>query len=162
MRQVATVALALAVSFGVASAATANPADKAAKAQAVINAYIDTHPEMIVDLSDVSGEYCFNTWNVNGSHMTHYAIDPSKTTEDMIDFVQAQSFIDADIDITKLPTLPTELGAMENGQWYYLPKGGVEPHHGYKAFPIALMVRATDIQAPSDMVGFLREFGLRF
>ena len=56
MRHVTTIALALAVSLGVASAATAHPADKAAKAQAVINAYIDTHPQMIVDFADVSGE----------------------------------------------------------------------------------------------------------
>ncbi len=146
MRHVTTVALALAVSLGVASAATANPADKAAKAQSVIVAYIDTHPEMIVDFADVSGEYCVNTWRVGGAHMTHYAIDPSRTAEDVIDFVQAQSFIDAGIDVTTLPQLPSELGAMENGQWYYLPKGGVEPHHGSQAFPIALMVRATDIQ----------------
>ncbi len=146
MRHVTTVALALAVSLGVASAATANPAETAAKAQAVINAYIDTHPEMIVDLADVSGEYCVNTWRVGSAHMTHYAIDPSKTTEDVIDFVLAQSFIDAGIDVTKLPTMPAKLGAMENGHWYYLAKGSAEPHHGSEAFPIALMVRATDIQ----------------
>jgi len=146
LRHVVTVAFALAVSIGVASVATANPADKASKAQAVISAYIDTHPEMIVDFADVSGEYCVNTWRVGGAHMTHYAIDPSKTAEDVIDFVQAQSFIDAGIDVTKLPTMPVKLGAMENGQWYYLPKGAAEPHHGAAAFPIALMVRATDIQ----------------
>ncbi len=146
MRHVATVALALAVSFGVASVATAHPTGKAAKAYAAIGTYIDTHPEMIIDFADVSGEYCVNTWKVGGAHMTHYAIDPSKTTEDMIDFVKAQSFIDAGIDVTKLPRLPAKLGVMENGQWYYLPKDGAEPHHGSAAFPVALMVRATDIQ----------------
>lgn len=146
MRHVATVALALAVSFGVASVATAHPTGKAAKAYAAIGTYIDTHPEMIIDLADVSGEYCVNTWKVGGAHMTHYAIDPSKTTEDMIDFVKAQSFIDAGIDVTKLPRLPAKLGVMENGQWYYLPKDSAEPHHGAAAFPVALMVRATDIQ----------------
>ena len=132
--------------MGLAGVATANPVDKAAKAQSVIAAYIDTHPEMIVDFADVSGEYCVNTWRVGGAHMTHYAIDPSKTTEDVIDFVQAQSFIDAGIDVTKLPRLPNKLGVMENGQWYYLPKDSAEPHHGAAAFPVALMVRATDIQ----------------
>ena len=146
MRHVATVALALAVSFGVTTLATAHPTGKAAKAYAAIGNYIETHPEMIIDLADVSGEYCVNTWKVNGGHMTHYAIDPSKTTEDVIDFVKAQSFIDAGIDVTMLPRLPNKLGVMENGQWYFLPKGGAEPHHGSKAFPIAMMVRATDIQ----------------
>ncbi len=146
MKHVTTVALALAVSLGVASVATAHPTDKAAKAHAVIGAYIETHPEMIIDFANVSGEYCVNTWKVKGAHMTHYAIDPSKTTEDVIDFVKAQSFVDAGIDMTKLPRLPSELGAMKNGQWYYVPKDGVEPHHGSMAFPVALIVRATDIQ----------------
>ena len=146
MRHVATVALALAVSFGVASVATAHPTGKAAKAYAAIGNYIDTHPEMIIDLADVSGEYCVNTWKVKGGHMTHYAIDPSKTTEDVIDFVKAQSFMDAGIDVTLLPRLPAKLGVMENGQWYYLPKGGAEPHHGWKAAPLALIVRANNIQ----------------
>ncbi len=146
MKHVTTVALALAVSFGVASVAVAHPTGKAAKAHAVIGNFIVMHPEMIIDFADVSGEYCVNTWKVEGGHMTHYAIDPSKTTEDVIDFVKAQSFIDAGIDVTTLPELPSELGVMENGQWYYLPKGGAEPHHGAKEFPIALMVRATEIQ----------------
>ncbi len=146
MKHVTAVVLALAVSLGVASVATAHPIDKAAKAHAVIGAYIETHPEMIIDFANVSGEYCVNTWTVKGSHMTHYAIDPSKTTEDVIDFVKAQSFVDAGIDMTKLPRLPSKLGAMKNGQWYHLPKDGMEPHHGSKAFPVALIVRATDIQ----------------
>lgn len=34
-------------------------------------------PETAIDLSDVSGEYCFNTGIGEGGHMTHYAIDPS-------------------------------------------------------------------------------------
>ena len=126
MKHVTAVVLALAVSLGVASVATAHPIDKAAKAHAVIGAYIETHPEMIIDFANVSGEYCVNTWKVKGGHMTHYAIDPSKTTEDVIDFVQAQSFIEAGVDVAKFPRYPGKLGAMKNDQWYYLPKGGAE------------------------------------
>ena len=116
------------------------------KALETINNYLDTHPEMVIDFSKVSGEYCINTWKVGGGHMTHYAIDPSKTTEDVIVFVKAQTFVDAGVDVTKLPRSPKKLGAMENGQWYFLPKGAAEPHHGLKEFPAALIVRATDIQ----------------
>ncbi len=146
MRHAIAVVLAFLVSLGVATAATAGSTDKVTRAQGVINAYLDTHPEMIVDLADVSGEYCVNTWKVGGGHMTHYAIDPSKTTEDVIDFIKAESFTSSGIDMTALPTLPGTLGAMEEGQWYYLPKGAAEPHHGSQSFPIPLVVRATNIQ----------------
>ncbi len=138
--------LAIAFSVGATNATIGGTEDKAAKAQAAINAYIQTHPEMIIDFSKVSGEYCVNTWKVGGGHMTHYAIDPSKTTEDLIDFVKAQSFVDGGIDVTKLRRMPDTLGTMKNGQWYYLPKGAAEPHHGSKAFPLALIVRSSDIQ----------------
>lgn len=146
MKNSTVAVLAAALCFGVANVASAAPADNAAKAQSAIGNYIETHPEMIIDFSKVSGEMCVNTWKVKGGHMAHYAIDPSKTTEDIIDFVKVQTFIDAGIDVTKLPRMPEKLGAMKSGQWYYLPKGAAEPHHGKKAFPLALMIRATDIQ----------------
>lgn len=142
---IASLLAGLMASLAFTNTATAGSADKVAKAHAAIGAYLETHPEMVIDFSDVSGEYCVNTWKVKGGHMAHYAIDPSKTTEDVIDFVKAQSLIDAGIDVTKLPRLPSELGAKKNGQWYYLPKGGFDPHHGKKQ-KRALMVRATNIQ----------------
>ena len=146
LQHATAVILAGAVSLGVASVAAAGSADKAAKAHAAIGTYLETHPEMVIDLSKVSGEYCFNTWKVKGGHMTHYAIDPSKTTEDMIDFVKAQSFVDAGIDVTKFPQLPSKLGAMKKNQWYYLAKGGADPHHGKKRSKWAAIVRAANIQ----------------
>lgn len=146
MKSSIATALVITAFLGVANVASAASEDKAAKAKAAISNYIDTHPEMIIDFSDVSGEYCVNTWKVKGGHMTHYAIDPSKTTEDLIDFVKAQTFIDSGIDVGKLPRMPGKLGAMKNGQWYYLPKGAAEPHHGAKEFPLALIIRATDVQ----------------
>ena len=144
MKRIAVAAIGLFAALALSQGALAEAAKD--KASATIDAYLQSHPEMVIDFSKTSGEYCINTWKVGGGHMTHYATDPSKTTEDVIDFVKAQSFIDAGIDVTTLPELPSELGAMENGQWYYLPKGGAEPHHGAKEFPIALMVRATEIQ----------------
>lgn len=119
--------------------------DKFQNTEAVFRAYMQSHPEIVVDLSNVSGEYCINTWSVGGGHMTHYAIEPSSTKEDIVDFVKAQSFVDAGVDVTQLPSLPDKLGQMRNGQWYYLPMGGMDPHHGRKT-PVALVVRATDLR----------------
>lgn len=133
-------------SFTYAGVAVAGSGDKVAKANAVIGQYLQTHPEMVIDFSNVSGEYCINALKVQGGHMTHYAIDPSKTTEDVIVFVDAQPLIDAGVDFSKLPRLPSRLGGMKNGQWYYLPKGGVDPHHGSKQSKRAMLVRATNVQ----------------
>ena len=110
-----------------------------------IATYLQTHPEMVLDFTHVSGEYCLNTWKANGSHMTHFAVDPSATSEDVIDFVKADELTQSGVNVEGLPRLPGELGAMKAGQWYFLPANEFEPHHG-TAFPIALMVRASNIE----------------
>ncbi len=110
-----------------------------------IATYLQTHPEMVLDFTHVSGEYCLNTWKANGSHMTHFAVDPSATSEDVIDFVKADELIGAGVDVEGLPRLPGKLGAMEPGHWYFLPANEFEPHHG-TAFPMALLVRASNIE----------------
>ncbi len=137
--------------FGLVCALAAAPiaiaAERSEKVQAEIDAisrYLDSHPEMVIDLRQVSGELCFNTWKVGGGHMTHYAVDPSKTTEDMIDFVRLDS-MGGSLDVEKLPRFPGKLGAMEPNKWYYLPAGEHEPHHGTR-FPFPLLLRATSIQ----------------
>ena len=109
-----------------------------------ISAYLKSHPEMVIDLSNKSGEYCMNTWKVGGSHMTHYTIDPSKTVEDVIDFVKADSF-KGSVDVASLPRLPDKLGAMEPNTWYYLPAGQYDPHHMTR-FRSDLLVRATNVK----------------
>ncbi len=109
-----------------------------------ISSYLDSHPEMVVDLRDVSGEFCFNTWKVGGGQMTHYAVDPSTTQEDMIEFVRVDS-LQGSLDVDKLPRFPGKLGSMEPNTWYYLPAWHHEPHHGTR-FPFALILRATNIQ----------------
>jgi hypothetical protein len=110
-----------------------------------IAAYLQSHPEMVLDFTKVSGEYCLNTWKAGGAHMSHFAVDPTKTQEDLIEFVKASSFTEAGVDVTSLPRMPSELGAMEPGNWYYLPAGEFEPHHG-KALPVALLIRASNIE----------------
>lgn len=100
-------------------------------------------PETAFDFSKVSGEYCFfGGWD---GHHTHYAIDPTKTQEDVIDFVEAAPMIKAGLNVKDLPKYPGKLGKMTPGQWYYSPAKGFEPHHG-KNPPVALLIRAVNIK----------------
>ena len=100
---------------------------------------------MVLDFTQVSGEYCLNTWKAGGAQMFHFAVDPTKSQEDVIEFVKAPSFTEAGVDVASLPRMPSELGAMEPGKWYYLPAGKFEPHHG-KALPMPLLIRASNIE----------------
>lgn len=102
-------------------------------------------PETAIDFSKVSGEYCFDVELGKGGHMTHYAIDPLKTQEDVIDFVNAEPLIKAGLKVESLPRHPGTLGSMKPNQWYYLPAGQLEPHHGIK-LPIPLLIKAQNIK----------------
>ena len=132
----------------------ATEAEKAAAAMrqaAVVGAelstiakHLQTRPKTAIDFSGVSGEYCFNVGLGNGGHMTHYAIDPSGTTEDVIDFVNAKPLVEAGINVGDLPRFPGQLGSMKPNQWYFLAANEFEPHHG-KAFPIPLLIKASNL-----------------
>ncbi len=119
-------------------------ASKVAGELGTIASYLQNHPEMALDFTQVSGEYCLNTWKAGGAHMSHYAVDPSKTQEDVIDFVKASSMTDAGVDVTNLPRMPSKLGAMEPGKWYYLPAAEFEPHHG-AIMGVPLLIRASNL-----------------
>ena len=116
----------------------------AAELAAIAN-QLSLRPETALDLTAVSGAYCFNTGMGEGGHMTHYAVDPTKNDEDVIDFVNAASLVKAGTNVQKLPQFPGKLGSMKANQWYYLPAGEFEPHHGMK-FPFPLMIRASNIK----------------
>ncbi len=77
--------------------------------------------------------------------MTHYAIDPAKSQEDVIDFVDARPLIAAGANFDGLPKMPGKLGSMTPNQWYFLPAGQFEPHHGTK-LPFPLLVRASSLE----------------
>ncbi len=99
-------------------------------------------PKTAIDFSKVSGEYCFFTgWD---AHHTHYAIDPGKSQEDVIDFADARPLIEQGIDVTRLPALPEGLGKMVPKQWYYLAPGGKDPHHG-RQYKFPVLMRATNL-----------------
>lgn len=120
-------------------------AAKVAGGLGTIAGYLQSHPQMMLDFTNVSGEYCLNTWKAGGAHMSHFAVDPSKTQEDVIEFVKASSLTDAGIDVMGLPRMPGKLGAMETGKWYYLPADEFEPHHGGK-FGVPLLIRASNLE----------------
>ncbi len=146
--------LGLLLGLGLSQFAVAGEVDKEkANKQAAIVAgelgtiasYLQSHPEMVLDFTKVSGEYCLNTWKAGGAHMSHFAVDPTKSQEDVIEFVKAASFTEPGVEVASLPRMPSKLGAMEPGKWYYLPAEGFEPHHG-KAMPIPLLIRASNIE----------------
>ena len=98
-----------------------------------------------IDFSKKSGELCLNAGLPTGGHMTHFSVDPSATVEDIIDFVRVDQLVAAGLDTAALPRHPGTLGSMKPGQWYFVPAGSFEPHHGTK-FPFPLIVRATDVR----------------
>lgn len=107
--------------------------------------HLSLRPETAIDLSKVSGEYCFNVNLEQGGHMTHYAINPLTTREDVIDFINAESLVKAGISFDVIPRFPGKLGSMVPNQWYFLPKGEFEPHHGVR-FSFPVLMKAVDLK----------------
>ncbi|MHC4278402.1 MAG: hypothetical protein ACYSTI_13955, partial [Planctomycetota bacterium] len=56
---------------------------------AVISNHLALNPQAALDLSQVSGEYCFNAKLAEGGMMLHWAIEPTKTKEDVVSFYNA-------------------------------------------------------------------------
>ena len=98
-------------------------------------------PEMAIDRTRESGEYCLKS---SQSTMTHYAKDPAATREDIVYEFAAAPLVKAGLDPARLPPLPG-LGKMEAGQWYYLAEGQVDPHHQHK-MPGPILLVAVDVR----------------
>lgn len=137
-------ALFLSISPGMLKGAGAQQASIVASEISTFARHLAVRPHTAIDFSRTSGEYCFNVNLGAGGHMTHYAVDPTKTLEDVIDFVHAKPLIDAGLNVEKLPRHSGKLGTMTPNQWYYLPPGAFEPHHG-KKFPIPLLLKAVNL-----------------
>lgn len=129
---------------GMALAGSKDQAKVVAAEISVIAKHLSMRPKTAIDLTSVSGEYCFNLGLGQGAQMTHFAIDPANTKEDVIDFVNASSLIKAGMKVDLLPAFPGKLGAMKPNQWYFLPAGKMEPHHGIK-FPFPIMMKASNL-----------------
>ena len=48
-------------------------ASKVAGELGTIAGYLQSYPQMALDFTKVSGEYCLNTWKAGGAHMSHFA-----------------------------------------------------------------------------------------
>ena len=129
---------------GIAWAGSKDQAGIVAAELSAIAHHLSLRPKTAIDLSRVSGEYCFNLGLGEGAQMTHFAIDPAKTKEDVIDFVNAAPLMKAGMKLEGLPRFPGKLGTMKPNQWYFLPAGEFEPHHGIK-FPFPIMMKASDL-----------------
>ena len=136
---------ALAVLLITSAAFASKQASIATAELATIANHLAHQPNAAIDFREVSGEFCFDVNMKNGGHMTHYAVDPTSTHEDVIDFVNATQLVKSGMHVASLPAFPGELGAMEVNTWYYLAPGELDPHHGVKwDFPV--MIRAANLK----------------
>ena len=114
------------LTFAALSMAGARAAEDPHKQAAVVSAEIvafanqlSHRPKTALDFSKVSGEYCFYSGSDKDTgfdkHHTHYAIDPTKTQEDVIDFIDARTLLEAGLKMESLPKLPADLGKMIPG-----------------------------------------------
>ena len=99
------------------------------------------NPEMAIDRTAASGEYCFKS---GPGTMVHYAAQPEHTTEDVVYEFDASGLVAAGLDPTRMKQLP-ELGRMTPGLWYFLPKGQLDPHHAH-AMPGPTIAMAVNVK----------------
>src|SRR2546425_11602630 len=85
------------------------------------------NPEVAIDRTAASGEYCFNS---GLGTMVHFATKPERTPEDVVYEFDASGLIAAGLDPARMQQLP-ERGRMTPGVWYFIPKGQQDPHHGH-------------------------------
>jgi hypothetical protein len=85
------------------------------------------NPEIAIDKTATSGEYCFKS---SLGTMVHFATQPESTPEGVIYEFDASGLIAAGLDPARMTLLP-ELGQMTPGVWYFLPKGRLDPHHAH-------------------------------
>jgi hypothetical protein len=98
-------------------------------------------PEIAIDQTAASGEYCFNS---GLGTMVHFATQPERTLEDIVYEFDASALIAAGLDTSRLQQLP-ERGQMKPGVWYFLPKGQQDPHHAH-AMPNPTIAIAVNIK----------------
>jgi hypothetical protein len=98
-------------------------------------------PEVAIDQTAASGEYCFNS---GLGTMVHFATQPERTPEDVVYEFNASGLIAAGLEPSRLQQLPGR-GQMTPGVWYFLPKGQQDPHHAH-AMPAPTIAIAVNIK----------------
>lgn len=99
------------------------------------------NPEVAIDRTAASGEYCFKS---GPGTMVHFAAQPERTLEDIVYELDASGLIAAGLDPARMKQLP-ELGGMTPGVWYFLPKGQLDPHHAH-AMPAPTIAIAVNVK----------------
>jgi hypothetical protein len=99
------------------------------------------NPEVAIDRTAASGEYCFKS---GPGTMVHFAAQPERTLEDIVYEIDASGLIAAGLDPARMKQLP-ELGRMTPGVWYFLPKGQLDPHHAH-AMPAPTIAIAVNVK----------------
>ena len=99
------------------------------------------NPEVAIDRTAASGEYCFKS---GLGTMVHFAAQPERTSEGIVYELDASGLIAAGLDPARMKQLP-ELGRMTPGVWYFPPKGQVDPHHAH-AMPAPTIAIAVNVK----------------
>ena len=99
------------------------------------------NPEVAIDRTAASGEYCFNS---GLGTMVHFAAQPEHTAEGVLYEFDASGLIAAGLDPARMKQLPA-LGRMTPGVWYFLPKGQQDPHHAH-AMPSPTIAIAVNVK----------------
>jgi hypothetical protein len=98
---------------------------------AIANLFSPGSKVAAIDITKASGEYCMLE-TVTKHNMTHFSSHPEKTQEDIVYYLNPETFIANGLDVSKLPRQPMALGEMVPLQWYYYDGTYVEPHQGTK------------------------------
>ena len=85
------------------------------------------NPEVALDRTAASGEYCFKS---GPGTMVHFAVQPESTSEAVVYEFDASGLVAAGLDPARMKQLPG-LGQMTPGVWYFLPAGQSDPHHAH-------------------------------
>lgn len=99
---------------------------------------------MAIDLRHTSGEFCMLEPRTS-RYMIHFSQNPDNTPEDILYFLNPETFKEFGLRVKDLPPHPTELGKMKPFQWYYYDGTTYEPHHGRK-IGAEFLIMAIDVK----------------
>ncbi len=115
-----------------------------AEVNAIANLLLPGSGLMAIDLSHKTNQFCMLD-GVSQRNMIHFSHTPDNTTEDVLYFLNPETFLANGLNAKKLPALPSELGKMVPHQWYYYDGTYTEPHHG-RTLGVDFLVMAIDVK----------------
>ena len=115
-----------------------------AEINAIANLLLPGSGLMAIDLSHKTNQFCMLD-GVSQRNMIHFSHTPGNTTEDVLYFLNPETFLANGLNAKKLPALPSELGKMVPHQWYYYDGTYTEPHHG-RTLGVDFLVMAIDVK----------------